>query len=93
MLVGLLEIELFIPNSDSIKAKRYVLKSLKDRLRNRFNISVAETDYHDKWQRALIGVSVVSNETKHIDSVFENVLNFIYEDYRIQIIHFKKTYL
>jgi uncharacterized protein len=93
MLVGLLEIELLIPDSDSIKAKRYVLKSLKDRLRNRFNISVAETDYHDKWQRALIGVAVVSNETKHIDSILENVMNFIYEEYRVQVINSKKTYL
>ncbi len=78
--------ELFIPESGSLKSKRFILKSLKTRLRNKFNISVAEVDSNDKWQRAVIGISTVSNDRKLIESTFNQVLNVISSDVRVELI-------
>src|SRR2546426_10316009 len=61
--------ELHLEGSHSLKDKRHVLKSLKDRLHNRFNVSAAETAHHDLWQRAELTVCVVSNERGHAESV------------------------
>src|SRR5437879_13647441 len=61
--------ELHLEGCRSLKEKRHVLKSLKDRLHNRFNVSAAETAHHDLWQRAELTVWVVSNERGHAESV------------------------
>src|SRR5207245_10743440 len=61
--------ELHLEGSRSLKDKRHVLKSLKDRLHNRFNVSAAESAHHDLWQRAELTVCVVSNERGHAESV------------------------
>ena len=86
MIVGVLDIELYIPNSNSLKAKRFAIKSLKDRLKHRFNIAVAETAHTDKWQRATLGVAAVSNDTKHVENILDKVMNHIYSDYRVEVI-------
>ncbi len=92
MIVGVLDIELFIPSSTSLKAKRSVIKSLKDRLTNGFNISVAEVGYADKWQRCALGVAVLSNEKTQAERVLSKVLLKIYEEYRVEITHSLITY-
>jgi uncharacterized protein YlxP (DUF503 family) len=61
--------ELHLEGCQSLKDKRHILKSLKDRLRNQFNVSVAETDHNDLWQRAELTVCVVSNERVHAQDV------------------------
>jgi len=61
--------ELHLEGCQSLKDKRHVLKSLKDRLHNRFNVSAAETDHHDLWQRAELTACVVSNERAHAERV------------------------
>lgn len=86
MLVGLFQIELFIPESGSLKSKRFILKSLKTRLRNKFNISVAEVDSNEKWQRAILGISIVANEKKLIDQVYNRILNLIDGEERVELI-------
>jgi uncharacterized protein YlxP (DUF503 family) len=86
MLVGVCQIELFMSQSDSLKAKRFVLSSVKTRLRNKFNISIAETGYNDKWQRAVIGIAVVSNERKLIDQIIAAILNWIEQDGRAEVV-------
>ena len=93
MVVGVLRIELFIPASDSLKTKRFAIRSLKDRLRSRFNVSVAEVDNGDKWQRASLGVVAVSNESRHIESVMGNVLNLVYGDRRVEVIDSTLSYV
>jgi hypothetical protein len=62
MVVGVLQVELTIPSADSLKAKRMVLRSLKDRIRRNFNVSVVEVDENDHWQSAVLAVVVVSND-------------------------------
>jgi hypothetical protein len=93
MVVGVLRIELFIPASDSLKTKRFAIRSIKDRLRSRFNVSVAEVDNGDKWQRASLGVVAVSNESRHIESVMGNVLNLVYGDRRVEVIDSTISYV
>jgi uncharacterized protein len=93
MVVGVLRIELFIPMSDSLKTKRFAIRSIKERLKSRFNVSVAEVDNGDKWQRASLGVVAVSNESRHIESVMGNVMNLVYGDRRVEVIDSTLTYV
>ena len=76
-IVGLCTVELFIPGTQSLKDKRQVLLSLKDRLRNKFNLSVAEVDGQDLWQKSVLGLACVANETRHVHQVLDQALNVI----------------
>jgi len=69
VVIGVVSWELHIPGAGSLKDKRSVVKSLKDRLHNEFNVSVAETGHHDVWQRAEVTMCVVSSERRHAESV------------------------
>ena len=93
MIVGVLSIELFIPGSDSLKTKRFAIKSIKDRLHARFNVSVAEVDNGDKWQRASLGVVAVSNESRHVESIMSNVMNLVYGDRRVEVLDSNLRYV
>jgi len=77
MVVGVCRIELRIPNGASLKGKRQVLKSLKDRIKNRFNVSIAEVDDQDLWQKAVLGVACVSNEQFHVKQIINQVISVI----------------
>lgn len=74
LIVGLLTVDLFLPYSASLKEKRLVIKSIKDKVRNKFNVSIAEVDYQDKWQRAQLGVVQVGNDyifiEKNMNAIF-----------------------
>ena len=71
--VGVITLELRLDESHSLKDKRHFVKSLKDRLRNKFNVSVAEIDYQDLWQRGLVAVVTVSTDQAHAEQVLQNV--------------------
>ena len=77
IIVGLCTVELFIPESQSLKDKRQVLLSLKDRLRGQFNLSVAEVDGQDLWQKAVLGLACVANEERYVNQVCDQALNLI----------------
>ena len=77
IIVGLCTVELFIPGSQSLKDKRQVLLSLKDRLRAQFNLSVAEVDGQDLWQKAVLGLVCVANEGRFVNQVCDQALNMI----------------
>lgn len=74
MPIGLLTLEIHIPDAHSLKDKRQVLRSLKDRLRSHFNVAVAELDHQDTWQRAEIGVVSLSNDSAHLEQSLRQVL-------------------
>jgi uncharacterized protein YlxP (DUF503 family) len=74
MAVGLLTLELFLAESHSLKDKRQVLRSLKDRLRGNFNVAVAELDFEDTWQRSVVGVVTLANEEHHVEESLQKVL-------------------
>ncbi|MBI2305481.1 MAG: DUF503 domain-containing protein [Chloroflexi bacterium] len=82
MHVGVCRVTLHLPENHSLKDKRQVLKSLTARLKNRFNVSVAEIDNQDVWQTASVGIVCVSNDIRHIHQVLSNVMAFI-EDTRL----------
>jgi uncharacterized protein len=77
MVVGLLQVELTIPSADSLKAKRMVLRSVKDRIRKNFNVSIAEVEDNDQWQSAVLAVALVSNDRRFANRVLSKVVDFI----------------
>ncbi|OQX86645.1 cytoplasmic protein [candidate division KSB1 bacterium 4484_87] len=88
MFIGVGQIELFIPESGSLKSKRFVLKSIKTKVRNKFNASIAEVANNEKWQRTTLGISTVSNDQKMASSVLNKIVNFIENDYRVEVVDF-----
>ena len=77
MIIGTLKLRLLLRDSHSLKDKRRVLRSLKDHLSNKFNISVAETEDQDVWKSAEVGIAAVGTDTPFIHSVLSNVLNYV----------------
>ena len=77
MNVGVCKINLRLPENSSLKGKRQVLKSITARIRNRFNVSVAEIDNHDRWRMATIGICCVSNDNRHTNEVLSKVVDFV----------------
>ena len=71
--IGVLTLELRLEDSHSLKEKRHVVQSLKDRLRSRFNVSVAEIDHQDTWQRATLAAVTVSSDHVHAEKVLQGV--------------------
>jgi hypothetical protein len=92
MFIGVCTIEMHIPESGSLKTKRHSLKSLKDRNRAKINVSVAEVDDNDLWQKASLAVAAVSNDKSHLNQTLDHVLNMVRSvpevnllDYHIEI--------
>ena len=77
MVVGTLTIRLQVPDSSSLKDKRQVVRSLTARLRQTFNVGVAEVGDQDLWQSAVIGIACVSSDTRHADEMCQKVLRFV----------------
>lgn len=74
MPVGVLTLEIQIPYSHSLKEKRAVLLKIRDRLRRRFNVAIAELDHQDVWQRATLGIVSISASQQLLESLFQQVL-------------------
>ena len=86
-IVGLCTIELYIADSQSLKDKRQVLLSLKDRLRQKFNLSVAEIEAQDLWQKAVLAFACVANDGRHVNQVLDQALNLIRNQTVVEIVH------
>ena len=89
MVVGLLRLELHLPAANSLKAKRSVVNHVKERLRTRFNVSVAEVDHQDLWQRATLGVAAVSGEQGVLDRVLHDVLSCVEREDRLAVLDYQ----
>lgn len=85
MFVKLLTVDLLIPGCSSLKEKRYVLSSLKARLRGRFNASIAEVDHQDKWQRSTIAIAIVGSDHKAVDAACGQIRRFVEGDARVTV--------
>src|SRR4051812_46937567 len=81
MFVGVARVSLQIPESGSLKAKRQILRRVTDRVKARFNVSVAEVEDQDLWQKATIALAVVGNDNRHVDEQLQKILNFIEDMY------------
>ena len=86
MLVALLRFDLRIPACGSLKEKRHVVKGLTSGIRNKFNVSVAEVDHHDLWQRAAVAVSAVTGEGYHAKKVMHEVERYVSTWPRVEVI-------
>ena len=77
MIVGTLEIRLVLRDARSLKDKRQVLKSIKDRLSNKFNVSIAEVDHQDEWQQATLGVAMAGTDKRYVNSVLSKLVDHL----------------
>ncbi len=91
--IALMTVELFIPFAQSLKEKRSVVRGLKDQIRARFNASVAEFGYHDKWQRALIGVCMLNGDKHRLEADMGRLQQLCEEMPRIEIVEIDKEWL
>jgi len=86
MVVASLTLAFLVPDSGSLKDKRHVIRSLKDRIRSRFNVSVAEVDFQDLWQRATLGIAVVAADGHAARRVLEQITRFVEQDVRLSVL-------
>lgn len=88
MVVGICFIQLYIPGSRSLKNKRQVIKSLKDKTRLNFNVSIAEVDNLNMWQRAGIGITCINISRKYIDSVFSKIIASVQKNKSVTLLDY-----
>lgn len=86
MVIGVCELEFHVPGSSSLKEKRYVMRSLKDRLRNRLNVSVCESDHQDLWQRAALCIVTVSNDAARVHAVLAQAQKLCQREPRLELL-------
>jgi uncharacterized protein YlxP (DUF503 family) len=77
MIIGVSQITLHLPGSHSLKDKRQIIKSVMARVRNRFEVAIAEVGEQDRWQIAVLGITCVSNSGQHADEILGHVQHFI----------------
>ena len=87
MVVGTLKIEFLLSDNRSLKGKRKVVRSMIDKVKSRFNVSIAEVGSNDKWQKIELGISTAGNDRRHVDSTLNHVLDFIDSLYLAQIVN------
>jgi uncharacterized protein YlxP (DUF503 family) len=92
MIIGVCSWELALPECRSLKEKRMVVKSLKERLQSRFRVSVAETRFHDVWTRAEITAAVVASDSGHADSILDSLDRFVEGDGRAVILRVERSH-
>ena len=86
MVVGSLKIEFRLTDNRSLKGKRKVVRSMVDKVKSRFNASIAEVGSNDKWQKIELGISAVGNDRRHIDSSLNHILSFLESLYLAEIV-------
>jgi len=92
MHIGLLQVHVYIPTAESLKDKRQVLQSIKQRLRNTFNVSVAEVGHQDVWQRSDIALVMVANDRNQIDQTFSRAMGLILRKENVEILEESTEY-
>lgn len=89
MVIGVCRISLFIPGRQSLKDKRRAVKSLKQRLRNEFNLSAAEVDDEELWQRATLGIAVVANDGQFVDQVLAKAVDLVRRQNDVELLDYQ----
>jgi uncharacterized protein YlxP (DUF503 family) len=93
MIIGVLTLEVFFPFSHSLKDKRQILNRFKDRIRNRFNVSLAELEFQDKWQRARLGIVTLNSQQRVVEEILDRVLAEAEELFERQILSHRIEFL
>ena len=89
MVVGTLKIEFRLTDNRSLKGKRKIVRSMVDKTKSRFNVSVAEVGSNDKWQKIELGVSTIGNDRRHINASLNNIRAFVDSLYLAEIVDSK----
>jgi len=92
MIVGVMRIDLAILEARTLKDKRRAIKSLKQRLRDRFNVSVAEVDCHDVHKRCILGLAMVSTETRSTHSQFDLMVELVRRAPRVDLLDYQRSF-
>ena len=85
MFVSVLQLDLYIHGAESLKDRRSVVNSLLDRIRSRWNVSAAQLDADEAWQRARIGVAALSSDKQTLDTLCNRIRDFVEDDYRCDV--------
>ncbi len=93
MLLGICTINLYFPDSHSLKDKRSIIKSIKLRIRNKFNVSVSEINNYDLWKNTTLGIACIGNEKRYLNGVLNEVIKLIEQQNKLQVINYKTTIL
>ena len=88
MVIGVCKLKLYIDDAFSLKEKRHVVKSIIERIKSRFNASVAEVDLQDKWKNSMLGIACVSNDSAHADSMLASIVDFVENDGRAVLVDY-----
>ena len=88
MTIGFCRMELYLPESGSLKGKRSILAGLTKRVRNKFNVSVSELADNDLWQKAVLGVAIVCNDSRHANQVLSKVVDLVQSEHRLQLVDY-----
>ena len=80
MTVGIARLTLFLPEAHSLKEKRMVLRRVKDRAQQKFNLAIAEVGDNDLWQRAVLGMAVVGSGRRFVESALDEVVRFLRDE-------------
>jgi uncharacterized protein YlxP (DUF503 family) len=92
MIIAAAQITLMIPENDSLKGKRRVVKSLVEKVRHKFAAAVAEVGDNDLWQKARIGVALVGNDAQLLSSRLQQIMQFIENQHLAEIIDFQEEF-
>lgn len=90
MIVGVLRVEVHVPGAQSLKEKRSAVKGVKEQMRSRFNVSAAEVEVNDTWQRAVLGIAAVSDEPAHINGLLTQVKDWLQRHGSIRLIRIEE---
>lgn len=93
MIVGIMIVDMHTNCSHSLKEKRHIVSSLKEKLKNKFNISLVESDYQNLWQKIQIAVAMVSTSKMIVEKSFHQIEDFIFDNYPVQIVNVSKDYI
>ena len=93
MLLGICTINLYFPDSHSLKDKRSIIKSIKLRIRKNFNVSVSEINHYDLWKNTTLGIACIGNEKRYLNGVLNEVMKFIEQQNKLQVMNFNTTIL
>ncbi|MCX7662004.1 MAG: DUF503 domain-containing protein [Candidatus Omnitrophica bacterium] len=88
MTIGILKLFLFIPQSNSLKEKRMILNSFKQKMRNNFNVSITSLDEEDKWQKEVLAVVCVGNNSRAVSQLLTAVVNFAEDFNHLQLLDY-----
>lgn len=93
MVIGILRLDLRFPEAQSLKEKRWQIKSLTARIRNKFNVSVAEIDGQDFWQRGTLAVAHVGNDRRHSNELLDQVRNLVDSVKQLELVNSRLEFL